>query len=1058
MGEVAMKNASIVGAFSPFDFVPEKNFGAGGGARTLVETDRQYSDQSVVWQRDVYEFAREACEEQEALRVVDFGAGAGHKFIDAFKGRRLKRVQIDWDDRREAVLDEDAAEKGRFIEADFEAPADLERIANDLGDDDCPTVFLLSDVIEHLSDPRPILSLLRRLLRQDSRNRLVISTPDRERIDGLHSSRAPDNLGHVRQWTLNEFGLALQAAGFQVCRIGHVPQNNFDSLDRTVLAEVRCDDEAYAAYLQSCGLPQASDHLVITSEHADCLATGGIGTYHRFVTTVAGQRPLYLFAGAHGLPAEWSSFVRSKGWLHVADFGQDKAAVQSLDPDEVLRATLHALFIYDTIRLVEFQDFQGLGSRVAQAKRAGLISPLVTVVADAHGSHFYLENALGKLDQAGSLQVHAHERVSLEQADAVIFASRFAEDLYVSKQGLVLRDIVRQAYPIRLRDHQRSDLQRGPIDTLVFYGKQTPQKGYPEFCDAVVELFERPEFADAARHITRVVLMGVTSPDSRLTGLSGVAVTHGSFDRQSAVAKLRDCAAGALVVLPYKADNHPLSIYEVVDSDCQLLAYATGGIPEVVPTELHEALLCKPNVRSLASAMAKAVRTPFWDRCRLLDRTFELFQHQCVQQTNDFVETIAQLKARGRAPERRPRGSVSLVVPNLNGEQHFFDDLALGVRNSFHRPEHVYFVDDGSDELGKTRLEEGAAKVAPVPYTTIFNAENKGLAATRNIGVAQVRTPYVCAHDNDNIILNAYLGLACRILDENPDVAAVTAYHHAFVDGSEWKIRRAQWDYHYNPVGQDMGLGLRENVFGDALAVYRVEALRSLGGWDGTSKGLWEDWQLFLRMTAAGMKVAVIPLPMFLYRLRPNSMLKTYDRLPGELRLARSLGLPVADAIGVIRSLSHALGQGDGAGSSDFGPYNAMMQDLASKALRRLDAEQVAFFGLKRLVSKGVAGKSLSIVAPKRSPRINDRRLIEICGLYDEDWYRARNPDLVGWKGDLIDHYLHHGGIEGRCPGPHFDGCWYLWRYSDVKEAKLNPLIHYLRYGAAEGRLVQSTS
>ncbi len=1052
-----MQIASISGEFSPFYFVPEKNFGAGGRARTLVETDRQYSDQNVIWQQDVYGFARDICESQGALRIVDFGAGAGRKFVDAFKGLRIQRVQIDWADRRECVVGEDEADHSRFIEADFENLADLERIADQL-DRDCPTVFLLSDVIEHLSDPRPLLSLLRRLLRQDSRSRLVISTPDRERIDGLHSSRAPDNLGHVRQWTLNEFGLALRGAGFHVCRIGHVPQNNFDSLDRTILAEVRCDEETYAAYLRASGLPQISDHLVLTCEHADCLATGGIGTYHRFVSDVSEQRPLYLFVGTFGLPADWAPFVRSKGWLHVADFGEGTTSPQSLDPDEVLRATLHTLFIYDTVRLVEYQDYQGIGARVAQAKRAGLISPLVTVIADAHGSHFYLENALGRLDWLGSLQVHAQERVSLEQADAVIFASKFAEDLYVSKQGLKLRDVVHQGYPIRLRDHGRTDLQRGPIDTLIFYGKQTPQKGYPEFCDAVVELFKRSEFAEAARHIKQVVLMGVSSIDSRYSDLP-VKITNDTFDRESAVMKLRDYASNALAVLPYKADNHPLSIYEVIDSDCQLLAFAAGGIPEVVPAELHEDLLCKPNARSLAVAMAKAVSMPFWDRCRLLDRTHELFHHKCVKQSEEFIGTIARLKARGQVPERRPRGAVSLVVPNLNGEQQFFDDLAVGVRNSFHRPEHVYFIDDGSDEWGKRRFEEGAAKVAPVPYTMIFNSENKGLAATRNAGVAHVQTPYVCAHDNDNVILNSYLGMACQILDENPDVSAVTAYHDAFVDGSDWKIRRAKWDCHYRPIGQDMGLGLHDNIFGDALAVYRVEALRSLGGWDDTSKGLWEDWQLFLRMTAAGMKVAVIPLPMSLYRLRPNSMLRTYDRLPGELRLARSLGLPVADAISIVRSLSPACGQLGGVSPTDADPYNAVMRDLAAIALKRLNAERGTIYGLKRIVSNNGLWKLKSILQKnklsKTSFRTGDRRLIEICGLYDEDWYRSRSPDLVGWKGSLIEHYLHHGGVEGRCPGPHFDGHWYLRRYADVKNARLNPLVHYLRYGAAEGRLVR---
>jgi hypothetical protein len=47
---------------------------------------------------------------------------------------------------------------------------------------------------------------------------------------------------------------------------------------------------------------------------------------------------------------------------------------------------------------------------------------------------------------------------------------------------------------------------------------------------------------------------------------------------------------------------------------------------------------------------------------------------------------------------------------------------------------------------------------------------------------------------------------------------------------------------------------------------------------------------------------------------------------------------------------------------------------------------------------------------------------------------------------------LEKGWIEGRNPGPDFDGVWYTKHHSDIGELGINPLLHYLDFGMAEGR------
>ena len=244
---------------------------------------------------------------------------------------------------------------------------DLEPLETEI-DESGPILIILADVIEHLEDPRPLLRTIRRLLKRHHLSRLVASTPDRYLIDGDGAVGLPKNPKHVRQWTLSEFGLAMLSAGFAVEQIGWVPQNQFDTERRAICCELSCTREHYSHWLMEHGLPPSADHLVVTTEHGRSAATGGIGTYLQILEEIDINPRIILFAGSMGLPEKgWCEFTRSRGWLHEADLrgcrseGLHEAA--TLDPDGILLATQQAIFIYDEVRLVEYQDY--LGNRIS---------------------------------------------------------------------------------------------------------------------------------------------------------------------------------------------------------------------------------------------------------------------------------------------------------------------------------------------------------------------------------------------------------------------------------------------------------------------------------------------------------------------------------------------------------------------------------------------------------------------------------------------------------------------------------------------------------------------
>jgi glycosyltransferase involved in cell wall biosynthesis len=73
-------------------------------------------------------------------------------------------------------------------------------------------------------------------------------------------------------------------------------------------------------------------------------------------------------------------------------------------------------------------------------------------------------------------------------------------------------------------------------------------------------------------------------------------------------------------------------------------------------------------------------------------------------------------------------------------------------------------------------------------------------------------------------------------------------------------------------------------------------------------------------------------------------------------------------------------------------------------------------------------------------------------GLFYERYYADQVANLPKPKMALVEHYLLHGGFEGKDPNPMFSSSFYLSQYNDVYLSDINPLLHYILHGWKEGR------
>lgn len=181
----------------------------------------------------------------------------------------------------------------------------------------------------------------------------------------------------------------------------------------------------------------------------------------------------------------------------------------------------------------------------------------------------------------------------------------------------------------------------------------------------------------------------------------------------------------------------------------------------------------------------------------------------------------------------------------------------------------ILVIDDGSDDPETLKiLEEFEA-----PRTRIYRTANRGLAKARNRLIEEARGTYLCALDADDRLRPGFFRKALRIFESRPEIVFVSSWLQAFGE-ENWVWRQERCDLE--------ALLAEDTVMTAALV--RSEAVRQLGGYDEEMPHQGdEDWDLWIRLAAAGHQGFIIPEVLFDYRRRPSSM--GSDCVEGEVHL-----------------------------------------------------------------------------------------------------------------------------------------------------------------------------
>ncbi|GIV88203.1 MAG: glycosyl transferase [Chloroflexus sp.] len=209
---------------------------------------------------------------------------------------------------------------------------------------------------------------------------------------------------------------------------------------------------------------------------------------------------------------------------------------------------------------------------------------------------------------------------------------------------------------------------------------------------------------------------------------------------------------------------------------------------------------------------------------------------------------------------------VSIILPIRNAATTLAACLRSLARQTFTDYE-VLAIDDGSDDESAAMVADAAAHDARI---VPINAGRIGLAAALNLGLALARAPIIARMDADDVMHPDRLALQYQALQTQHDLALIACRVVAFPARAVRAGYREylRWQNRVLTPEQVAAEIYVESPFAHPSVMFWKTAVQALGGY--TTDQWPEDYELWLRMYTAGLRMAKLPRYLLGWRERPD--------------------------------------------------------------------------------------------------------------------------------------------------------------------------------------------
>ncbi|MEH1819264.1 MAG: glycosyltransferase family 2 protein [Nostoc sp.] len=228
---------------------------------------------------------------------------------------------------------------------------------------------------------------------------------------------------------------------------------------------------------------------------------------------------------------------------------------------------------------------------------------------------------------------------------------------------------------------------------------------------------------------------------------------------------------------------------------------------------------------------------------------------------------------------------VSCIIIFFNAGEKFFVEAIESVFAQTYERWELLLVDDGSTD-GSTEIALHYTQKYPekVYYLEHEGHQNRGMSATRNLGIRNTKGEYIAFLDADDIWLPNTLEEQTAIFDSHPDATMVFGpiqWWYSWTGNPEDQQR----DYLEQPYEELKKLGIETDTVIQPPTLFllllqgkisisgmlvRWQVIEQVGSFEDTFRGLYED-QVFCAKVCLQLPVFVANKWWYKYRQHPNS-------------------------------------------------------------------------------------------------------------------------------------------------------------------------------------------
>src|SRR5262245_32946394 len=242
----------------------------------------------------------------------------------------------------------------------------------------------------------------------------------------------------------------------------------------------------------------------------------------------------------------------------------------------------------------------------------------------------------------------------------------------------------------------------------------------------------------------------------------------------------------------------------------------------------------KPHLQSGARLMASIAHfIPDWGiPLRISEPT------RCRSQRSAQKRTVGEV-----------RPDISVIIKAFNEERR----IALAIESALAAVQGTNAEVILADSASNDRTVE-IAKRYPIKIVGLNKSGDRSCGAGAQLGYQYSAGRYICLIDGDMRLSEGFLPAAIRFLEENPEVGAVSGRIVEYENRNLEYVRRVTTEYVHH------GAGVITCLDGGG-ALYRREAIESVGYFSDRNIHMWEDVDLAVRLQARGWKLARLGIP-----------------------------------------------------------------------------------------------------------------------------------------------------------------------------------------------------